>query len=96
MIARVLRVDVPRDRIDAVIEAYRTDGRPIHAGARGLRQHYVLVDREAGRSEIIGVSDSTAAVNEIAAELEPARGRLWAAFGQNPPLEIYGVADVLR
>jgi hypothetical protein len=55
-----------------------------------------LVDREAGRIEIIGVWDSADAVNEIAAELEPARGRLWAAFGQNPPLEIYEVADELR
>jgi len=28
------------DRIDAVVEAYRADVRPIHAGASGLRQHY--------------------------------------------------------
>jgi hypothetical protein len=96
MIARVLRVDVARDRLDAVVGAYRADVRPIHARAGGLRQHYVLVDREAGRIEIIGVWDSADAVNEIAAELEPARGRLWAAFGQNPPLEIYEVADELR
>ena len=71
MIARVLRVDVPRDRIDGVVEAYRADVRPIHAGASGLRQHYVLVDWELGRIEIIGVWDSAEAVNEIAAELEP-------------------------
>ena len=96
MIARVLRVDVPRDRIDAVVEAYRADVRPIHVKASGLRQHYVLADREAGRIEIIGVWESVEAVNEIAAELEPARLRLWAAFGQNPPLEIYEVADELR
>jgi hypothetical protein len=27
---------------------------------------------------------------------EPVRVRLWDAFGQNPPLEIYQVADELR
>jgi quinol monooxygenase YgiN len=96
VIARVLRVDVSPDRVDAVLDAYRTDVRPIHAKATGLRQHYVLVDRDHGRITIIGVWDSTEAVAEIAAELEPARARLWAAFGQDPPLEIYQVADELR
>ncbi len=96
MIARVLRVEVPPDRVDAVLEAYRTDVRPIHARATGLRQHYVLVDRDHGRITIIGVWDSAEAVAEIAAELEPARARLWAEFGQSPPLEVYQVADELR
>jgi heme-degrading monooxygenase HmoA len=96
MIARTLRVDVPPDRIDAVVETYRTIVRPIHARARGLREHYVLVDRDAGRIEIIGVWDSAEAVEEIAMDLEPARVRLWRVFGQDPPLETYEVADELR
>lgn len=96
MIARVLRVEVPVDRIDAVIEAYREDVRPIHERAAGLRQHYVLVDRERGQIEIIGVWASSEDVRRIAPGLEPARGRLWAQFGTNPPLEIFEVADELR
>ena len=96
MIARVLRVDVPVDRIDAVLNAYREDVRPIHVRAGGLRQHYLLVDRETGRIEIIGVWDSPNDVARIAAELEPARQRLWAQFGADPPLEVLEVADELR
>ena len=96
MIARVLRVDIPPDRIDAVVEAYREDVRPVHAGAAGLRQHYVFANRQTGRIEIIGVWDSAEDVARIASELEPARQRLWAQFGSNPPLEIFEVADELR
>jgi hypothetical protein len=96
MIARVLRVEVPADRVDAVVEAYREDVRPIHAQAAGLRQHYVLVNRESGQIEIIGVWASSADVARIAPELEPARQRLWAQLGTNPPLEIFEVADELR
>lgn len=96
MIARVLRVEVPLDRIEAIVEAYRTDVRPIHAGAAGLRQHYVLVDRQKGLIEIIGVWDSADDVARVAPDLEPARQRLWAQFGANPPLEIFEVADQLR
>jgi hypothetical protein len=62
----------------------------------GLRQHYVLVDRDAGRVEIIGVWDSAAAVADVAPILEPARQRLWSQFGSNPPLEVFQVADELR
>lgn len=96
MIARVLRVQVSPERIDAVIEAYREYVRPIHAGASGLRQHYVLVDHGTGRIEIVGIWDSAEAVAAIGSKLEPARQRLWSEFGSNPPLEIYEVADELR
>jgi hypothetical protein len=96
VIARVLRVQVPPHRIDAVLEAYREDVRPIHARAAGLRQHFVLVDRETGAIEIIGIWDSAEDVSRIAAELEPARQRLWQRFGTNPPLRIFDVADALR
>jgi heme-degrading monooxygenase HmoA len=96
MIARVLRVTVPPRDVDAVLEAYREDVRPIHARAVGLRQHYVLVDRAAGRVEIIGIWDSADDVRAIASALEPARQRLWARFGADPPLEIFEVADELR
>jgi hypothetical protein len=41
VIARVLRVDVPPDKIDAIVERYRQIVRPIHAQAAGLRKHYV-------------------------------------------------------
>jgi heme-degrading monooxygenase HmoA len=96
VIARVLRVDVPPEQIDAVVEVYRRDVRPIHATAAGLRQHYVLVDRHTDRVGIIGIWESANAVSEVAPTLEPARQRLWDQFGSNPQLEIYDVADDLR
>jgi hypothetical protein len=96
MIARVLRAQVAPDQIEAVIDAYREDVRPIHARAAGLRQHYVFVDRETGRIEIIGIWDAPDDVAAIGPVLEPARQRLWAQFGTNPPLEIFEVADELR
>ncbi len=96
MFARVLRVDVAPDMIDAVVAAYRDTVRPIHEQALELRQHYVLVDREAGRIELVGVWESAEAVAAIAPVLEPARQRLWARFGADPLLEAYDVADELR
>ena len=70
--------------------------RPIHARATGLRQHYVLADRETGQIEIIGVWDSAEDVARIASELEPVRQRLWAQFGTNPGSILFEVADELR
>lgn len=96
MIARTLRVQVPVDTIDGILEAYREDVRPIHARAAGLRQHYVLVDRQSGWIEIIGVWDSAGDLARIAGELEPARRRLWERFGTNPPVAVLEVADELR
>lgn len=96
MIARTIRVQVPPDQVEGILEAYRDDVRPIHARAGGLRQHYVLVDRVAGTIEIIGIWDSAEAVAHVAPELEPARRRLWERFGTNPPLEVFDVADELR
>lgn len=96
MIARTLRVQVPVDRIDSILEAYREDVRPIHERAAGLRQHYVLVDRQSGWIEVIGIWDSAADVARIASVLEPARRRLWERFGTSPPLHLYDVGDELR
>jgi hypothetical protein len=95
MIARVLRVQVPPENVEAIVTAYREDVRPIHARAEGLRHHYVLVDRTTGQIQIIGVGDSAEAVTAIAPLLEPARQRLWAQFCTNPPLEVFEVADEL-
>jgi heme-degrading monooxygenase HmoA len=96
VIARVLRVQVPPDRVESVLEAYRDDVRPIHARAAGLRQHYVLVDRVQGSVVIIGIWDSADDIARVAPELEPARQRLWERFGTNPPVEVLEVADELR
>ena len=93
MIARVLRADVGSARVDEVVEAYRTNLRPIHEGAAGLLRHFVLVDRDAGRIVFIGIWESLDAVQAVAADLEPARQRLWSAFGTPPELEVYEVAD---
>ena len=93
MIARVLRADVGSARVDEVVAAYRTHVRPIHERAAGLRHHYVLADRDVGRIVIIGVWESLDAVQAVAADLEPARERLWSAFGTPPELEVYEVAD---
>ena len=93
MIARTLVVDISPDRIDEVVETYRSVVRPIHERAEGLLAHYVLVDREKGRIQIVGVWDSAESVAAIATELEPARKRLWDAFGEDPALAIDEVVD---
>jgi hypothetical protein len=93
MIARTLSVDVGPDRLDAVVQAYRDVVRPVHERADGLLAHLVLIDREAGRVMIVGVWDSAESVAAIADELEPARQRLWDAFGRRPDLDVYEVAD---
>jgi heme-degrading monooxygenase HmoA len=95
MIARVLRVTVAADEMDRIVEVYRREVRPIHARAAGLRHHHVLVNRDQGSIEIVGIWDDAASIAAIAAELEPARARLWAQFGQQPALEMYEVADTL-
>ena len=93
MIARVLRADVGSARVDEVVAAYRTHVRPIHERVAGLRHHYVLANRDGGRIAIIGVWESLDAVQAVAADLEPARQRLWSAFGTPPELDVYEVAD---
>ena len=95
MIARVLRVNVPPEGVDAVLDAYREDVRPIHVQAVGLRQRYVLVDRVAGRIEIIGVWDSADDVRAIAPKWNRLGSSLWTRFGAIP-LEIFEVADELH
>ena len=93
MIARVVRADVGSTRMDEVIEVYRTKVRSIHEGASGLVRHEILVNRDAGRLVFIGVWESPEAFEAAAADLEPARQRLWSAFGTPPELEVYEVAD---
>jgi quinol monooxygenase YgiN len=95
MIARVLTVDVDPASVEDVIEAYRASVRPIHERATGLAAHHVLVDRERGRICFVGVWKSADALRAVADELEPARARLWATFGQEPQLEVYDVADTI-
>lgn len=96
MIARTLSVDIGPDGLDEVVRVYRELVRPIHERATGLKAHFVLVDRDAGRIAFIGVWDSADAVRAVADELEPARQRLWASFGRSPDLDVYEVADELR
>lgn len=96
MIARTLTVDVGPDRVEQVLAAYREGVRPVHERATGLLAHYVLADREAGRIGFIGIWESADAIQEVAEELEPARQRLWASFGEAPAVERYEVVDTLR
>ena len=96
MIARTLQVQVEPEAIDPILEAYREDVRPIHEAAEGLLQHYVLVDRERGHIEIVGIWDSAEDLARVRPRLDPARQRLWSRFGSEPPLGVYEVADVLR
>jgi heme-degrading monooxygenase HmoA len=96
MIARVLRVDVAAERIDAVVAAYRDIVRPIHARAEGLLHHYVLGDPDSGEIAIIGVWESADAINRIAGDLEPARRRLWESFDRSPEISVYEVLDDLH
>lgn len=93
MIARLLQVDVPPERVEVVLDAYRQLVRPIHVAAGGLRHHFVLADRTSGKVVILGVWESAAAMDEMAAELEPARAALWETIGATPGIERLEVLD---
>ncbi|MGI8659192.1 MAG: antibiotic biosynthesis monooxygenase [Candidatus Limnocylindria bacterium] len=95
MIARVLDVHVDPDRVEAIVGRYQDLVRPIHAGAPGLRKHYVLTDRNRGKLTFVGIWESEEGLAEVAARLEPARQQLWAEFGGQPALETYLVEDEL-
>jgi heme-degrading monooxygenase HmoA len=50
MIVRIASVQVAPERIDEIVGRYRETVRPIHEHSDGLRNHYVLVDRQSGRT----------------------------------------------
>jgi heme-degrading monooxygenase HmoA len=93
MIVRMASVQVTPDLIDGIVSRYRETVRPIHQQAEGLRNHYVLVDRDSGRMRLIGFWDSREALEAAIPTLEPARERLWSGFDVTPSLEAYEVAD---
>jgi hypothetical protein len=49
MIVRIASVQVAPERIDEIVGRYRETVRPIHQHSDGLRNHYVLVDRQSGQ-----------------------------------------------
>jgi quinol monooxygenase YgiN len=95
MIVRMASVQVASQRIDEIVNRYRKTVRPIHQQAEGLRNHYVLVDRQSGWMRLVGLWDSQEAMEASLPTLEPARERLWEEYQQTPTLEAYEVADVL-
>jgi quinol monooxygenase YgiN len=96
MIVRMASVRVASERIDEIVVRYREIVRPVHQRSEGLRNHYVLVDRQGGQIRLIGLWDSREALEAALPTLEPARERLWDDFGEDPTLEAYEVADELR
>jgi heme-degrading monooxygenase HmoA len=96
MIVRMASVRVAPERIEEIVDRYREIVRPVHQRSEGLRNHYVLVDRDSGQMTIIGFWDSPEALQAALPTLEPARERLWEEFGEDPTLEAYEVADELR
>lgn len=96
MLVRILRVDTDPGRIDAIIDRYRETVRPIHERAAGLRRHYVLVDRDAGRITFMGMWQSRESLEDVAPMLEPARARLWSEFPEAQTMEAYELADELE
>jgi heme-degrading monooxygenase HmoA len=95
MIVRMASVQVAPERIDEIVGRYREVVRPVHQRSEGLRNHYVLVDRQSGQMRLIGLWDSQEAFEMALSTLEPARQRLWNEFGEDPTLEAYEVADAL-
>ena len=95
MIVRIASVQVAPQRIDEIVSRYRETVRPIHQHSQGLRNHYVLVDRQSGQMRILGFWDSQDALEAAKPTLEPAREQLWSAFQETPTLEAYEVADKL-
>jgi heme-degrading monooxygenase HmoA len=93
MIVRIASVQVAPERIDEIVSRYRETVRPIHQHSEGLRNHYVLIDRQSGQMRLIGFWDSQEALEAAITTLEPARERLWRGFEETPTLEAYDVAD---
>jgi heme-degrading monooxygenase HmoA len=93
MIVRIASVQVAPERIDEIVGRYRETVRPIHEHSDGLRNHYVLVDRQSGQMRLIGFWESQEALQAAIPTLEPARERLWSGFDEIPTLEAYEVAD---
>ena len=58
MIVRAASVQVAPELVDEIVGRYRETLRPIHQWSDGLRNHYVLVDRQSGRMRLIGFWDS--------------------------------------
>jgi len=96
MIVRMASVRVAPERIEQIVGRYREIVRPVHQRSEGLRNHYVLVDRQSGQMRIIGLWNSREALEAALPTLEPARERLWEEFGEAPILEAYEVAEELR
>ncbi|CAN5330139.1 hypothetical protein BH24ACT19_BH24ACT19_08850 [soil metagenome] len=76
-----------------LLAAIRETVRPIHQQSEGLRNHYVLVNRQSGQMRIIGFWDSQEALEAAKPTLEPAREQFWNEFQEAPTLEVYEVAD---
>jgi quinol monooxygenase YgiN len=95
MMVRMASVRVAPQRIDEIVGRYREIVRPVHQRSEGLRNHYLLVDRQSGQMRLIGLWDSQEALERALPTLEPARQRLWKEFGEDPTLEAYEVADAL-
>jgi len=89
-------VRVAPERIEEIVGRYREIVRPVHQRSEGLRNHYVLVDRQGGQIRLIGMWGSQEALEAALPTLEPAPERLWEEFGEDPTLEAYEVADELR
>jgi hypothetical protein len=96
MSVRMASVRVAPERIDEIVGRYRALVRPVHQRSEGLRNHYFLVDRQSGQMRIIGLWDSSEALEAALPRLEPARELLWEEFAEDPTLEAYEVADELR
>lgn len=54
MIVRMASVRVAPERIEEIVGRYRETVRPVHQRSEGLRNHYVLVDRQSGQMRLIG------------------------------------------
>jgi quinol monooxygenase YgiN len=95
MIVRIVSVRVTPEHIDEIVGRYREIVRPVHQRSEGLRNHYVLVDRQSGQMRLIGLWDSQEALETALPTLESVREQLWEEFGEDPTLEAYEVADAL-
>jgi quinol monooxygenase YgiN len=95
MIVRIGSTQIPPERVDELVSRYRETVRPIHERCHGLRHHYVLVDREGGEVVVVGLWDSSEALEEALPTLEPVRDSLWAHFESAPTLKAFELADEL-
>jgi len=88
----MLRVPVPPDKIDAFIQIWHNEMLPFAKTQKGWHSARLLVDREAGKTVIIGVweteADARASGNMSSAHVQSQQDMAAKLLGARPAVEM--------